>query len=471
MRAFSRLGLPAVTAIGYGERRRAGRLSEAWFLGNLVPDAQTLGQAQLAAAASHDNVRVLALARQALDVTAQLHRHPWLHRDLHSHNLLLTREGALLITDLHSVWHVPRLTHAMRCANLARLLYSMRGVLNLDNEFPGLLASYAGTMGLRVDSVVTDVTRAISAFGADYVRGRTARCLQKSSLFGVERLHLGRLYHRRTYSTDCVDGDLKRHDEAARTQSNLLGHSARSLVTRVGGASAAGGTRVVKEFLGEGLLPTLRQRCGFSRARGAWVGARVLDLYGIPTPEALALLERSGGRAVLITRELPNASSLRDRALQLASLRKVTCGEQTSERAALARAVGFLVGCLARAGLRHADLSAKNLLVTAGVPHPAPDIRIRPPTAPLHVSLIDLDGLKRMPAHDPRGLARMLGQLGDLPPGVTRTDLLRFRRAYAAAAGRDIPRAVLQEAARRTRERVQRRERLARPVKDAHVSI
>ncbi len=471
MQAFARLGLPAVTALGYGERRASGRLVEAWFLGRFVPDAQTVGEAQQAAAACHDHERVMALARGSLVLTSRLHHHPWLHRDLHAHNLLLTHEGVLLITDLHSVWRVPRLTRTMRNANLARLLFSMRGVLNLDDDVPELLVTYAEAMALRIDSVVAQVNLALSSFESEYVRGRTARCLTASTLFTTGRLGTGRLYRRRTYSDGNLRADLYGHGSAVQSSDGVLGRAASSVVTRVDAGPSGHGARVIKEFTQSGLLPSVRQRSGYSRARGAWVAARLLDIYGISTPEGLALLERAGGSAVLVTREAPGAVSLRVRAQELAGRSGAVTGARISERAALARAVGCLVGHLAKFGLRHADLSAKNLLVTAQAPPQSHDMRVRPPPHPPYVTLIDLDGLKRMPAHDSQGIARMLGQLGDLPSGVTRTDLLRFRHAYAAASGRDIPDEVSQAAARQTRARVLRRERLSRPAKDVRDSI
>jgi hypothetical protein len=287
----------------------------------------------------------------------------------------------------------------------------------------------------------------------------------------VQRVLQGRLFRRRVYDAARLEADLAGHALALRTGSGVLGRSPRTLVTHVDGGAPATGARIVKQFAARGPLSAVRQRLGLARARGAWVGARALEVDDIATPPALALLEASDGSAVLVTRALPGAASLRDVAARLAARPQVVCGPAAAERAAVARATGFLVGRLARAGWRHADLSAKNLLVTAEAPSPARDQRNRPPVAPPSVWLIDLDGLRRMPAHDARGLARMLGQLGDVPPGVTRTDRLRFRHGYAAAARRDIPPHVVHAAARQTLQRVRRRERLSRPAPHAPASI
>jgi len=471
MVAFGRLGLPAVSALGFGERREAGRLREAWFLGRLVPSARTLGDEVQAAAARGDRRRVLSLAASALSVTTRLHAHPWLHRDLHADNLLLTPDEQVLVTDLHSVWRVPRLTRRMRLANLARLLFSLRGGIDLDADVPALLLPYAASRGDRPDALVEDVRRALHGFESDYVRGRTTRCLGNSSQFAAERMHGGRVFRRRGFSVEQLATDLERHDVALRQGRGVLGRAPRSLVTRVAAAPGDAGAHVVKEFPAAGAWSRVRQRLGLSRARSAWVGARRLEVLDIPTPQALALLERADGSAVLVTRALETATSLREEAARLAAPQAVLSGAAARERAALARAAGFLVGRLARAGLRHADLAAKNVLVTPGPAPPARDRRVDPPRRGPALWLIDLDGLRRMAPHDARGTARMLGQLGDLPAGITRADRVRFRHAFAAAAGRDIPRAVLESAARQTLLRAQRRERRARPGPEPRASI
>ena len=51
----------------------------------------------------------------------------------------------------------------------------------------------------------------------------------------------------------------------------------------------------------------------------------------------------------------------------------------------------------------------------------------------------------------------MLGQIGDLPDWITRSDRRRFARAYERAAGRRLPRLVVEAGAARTHRRQARR--------------
>jgi tRNA A-37 threonylcarbamoyl transferase component Bud32 len=438
MEALVRLGLPVVRPVGHGERRAGLQLRQAWFVGRLVPGARTLADELLAAAQRPDAQAAQRWARAALDLVLELHRHPWLHRDLHAGNLLVERSGRLLLTDLHSVWRVPRLTRGMRLSNLARLLFSLRGALDL-REAPALARRYAEARGEDADALVRDLLRALQRFEADYVRGRVARCLQPSSLFEVQRVDGGRVFLARGYGPGALSDELAMHRAALQAGgAAVLGRALRSAVTRVGEPGAG---RVLKEYGPAGVLPALRQALGLGRARSAWVGARRCAVLGLPTPAALALLERRDGRAVLVTQALAGGASLRDLLPEVAA--------SPRRRAQVARGLGHLLGCLARHGVRHHDLSAKNVFLAPIPAGAAPrDVRDRLPHGCGGLWLIDLDGLRRMPPHDPRGLARMLAQLGDLACRPSRTDRLRFARACTAAAGRDLPPSVVERAER-----------------------
>jgi tRNA A-37 threonylcarbamoyl transferase component Bud32 len=434
MEALVRLGLPVVRPLGHGARREGLGLRQAFFIGRLVPGARTLADVLAECAERRDADGARRWAQAALDLVGELHRHPWLHRDLHAGNLLLDGDRRLLVTDLHSVWRVPWLTRRMRLGNLARLLFSLRGALDL-REAPALARRYAETRGEDADALVRDVQRELRRFESDYVRGRVARCLRTSSLFVAGRAPGARLFRLREYGAEALQDDLAAHRAVLQAGGkDVLGRSPRGAVSRVG---APGAGRVVKEYGPPGVGSALRQALGHGRARRAWLGARRCAVLGLPTPPALALLERGDGSAVLVTRELARAASLRERLAEGAPA--------PPRRAQLARGLGHLLGCLARHGVLHHDLSAKNVLLAGEAPAPR-DVRDRPPPGCGGLWLIDLDGLRPMKPHDGRGLARMLSQLGDLAQEPSRSDRLRFARAFAAASGREIAPGVIARA-------------------------
>ena len=449
-----RMGVETPEPLGFGERRERGLLREAWSLTRLVPGAPTVGEALHQAAESGDEATITRLAGLALRAAAALHRLPILHRDLHANNLLLDARGQALVIDLHSVRRVGRLTRRMRVGNLARLVFSMRAAVDLRRA-GSLLAEYCRLTGDAAGPLAAELDQALDRFERSYVAGRTARCLVNSTLFVAEPGPEGRLYRRRDYSFARLHGDLQRHAEVVRSGGpSLLGSTPRARVTRVD--SDAPGS-IVKEYVRAGRLPRVRHWLRLGRARTAWIAARRLEVLGVPTPQALALVERRDGSATVVTRLVPGAVTLR------AWLERLAPASRPDERRQVAAGVGHVAGRLARAGLLHDDLSTKNLLLSDEAP-PAPRDR-RDAGAPdwPGVQLIDLDNLRTVPPHDPRAVSRMLAQLGDVPTTVTRTDRLRFVRAYERAAGRPLPADVAEAALHGSRRRSERRaERLGR---------
>lgn len=448
MEELCRLGLPSARPVGYSDRWAAGQLKESWFLSREVRPALTLYQALENSAAEEDVMRLCLLA---IDAVACLHGHPFWHRDLHAGNLLLDGDGAIVIIDLHSVWRVPRLKRRHRMENLGRLLYSFRHALHLDDA-PLLAARYATQRGEAVEACVRDTQAALERFEADHVRGRAARCMRNSSEFVGERSASGRSHRRREYAPEQFSEDLREHRRRALLGVDLLSNAAASRVSRVGGP---GERRILKEYLPRGLGPALRARLGWGRARGAWTSARRGRVVGVPTPQALALHEAPDGSAVLVTRALDPNTDLTTWADALGP------GELGKpDRRELALAVGHVVGRLSRAGLRHADMSGKNVLLVAGSVDLPVDRRLRPDPGWPRVELVDLDNMRRTRPHDQASLERMLGQLGDLSSVVTRTDRHRFSVGFQRGAGRALPRAVQEAATLRTEARQARRARL-----------
>ncbi len=432
MERLVRLGAPVVRPLGFGERRRAGLVREAWFLGRLVPGARTLRASMGAARRAGDGAALHALLDAALASTAALHGAGGDHRDLHADNLLVDAAGRVLVTDLHSVSLVRRLPLARRAAGLAELAFSLRALL----EPADLLARLRGPALLPGEdgaALVRETRRALARFEADYLRGRTRRCTTNSSGFVVVRGGGGRTLRRRDYEPARLAADLEEHARHARQGgARRLWTGAASVVTRCGPVENG---VVVKESTRAGPLAAARNALGCGRLRAAWVGARRLQLLGIATPETRALVERRDGTALLVTAAHDEARMLRE-VLQDAS--------GTAALPDLAAAVGHLLGRLAAAGFRHADLSTKNLLVsgrTGG--SPSVDLRGAPLPHWPSIMVIDLDGWRRVAPHDGASLRRMLGQLLDIPRAPDRALLRRFLRGYRQGAGRGARRADL----------------------------
>lgn len=447
MEELVRLGVPTTRPLACGETRAGARVTGAWFVAEYLAGARTLGDVL---AACDDDADRAAWARRAVEAVARLHDHPYHHRDLHAGNLLVDEYGELHIVDLHSVWRVRRLGPRRRAASLAELLFSLREWIDL-RDLGVFVAHYAAARGERVEDVLRRVRPALDAFERDYVRGRTARCVRDSSLFEPGDVpaavgRRGRLFRRRDLAEDALVEAVADFERVVRDGDGLLGDARRAQVARVGRDGAV----VAKSFRERGLVAALRAWLGAGRGRSAWTAGRRLEVVGIPTPRTLALCEWRDGSALLLTEHVDGVT-LRDRLSSPI--------DDVAERARLARAVGWLVGRLWQQGLRHPDMSTKNLLVvTSGDELPGGRDRATCPApgTPL-VHVIDLDNLETTARHDRRALARMLGQLGDVPDWVTRSDRRRVVREVERVAARGVPPDVQADAQARTAARRERR--------------
>jgi|SRR5688572_21620749 len=185
-----------------------------------------------------------------------------------------------------------------------------------------------------------------------------------------------------------------------------------------------GGERLVaKAMLHGGLFGRLLadRFAGFERARALVELLTELAARGVATPPlAFARARRSPSgffRLDLATRELAGVQD------GLAFLRS---RPHPRIRREAVRAAARVVRALHDAGVEHADLNVKNLLVRAG-----------PPDSPIQAFVIDLEKSRRSPRLEPAAavrnlerLARSAEKLGLLGTHLSRADLVRFARAY-----------------------------------------
>ena len=119
----------------------------------------------------------------------------------------------------------------------------------------------------------------------------------------------------------------------------------------------------MKRYNPKGRLFALRYLLRRSRARRAWQLARELRARDVPTPEALAFLERRHfgllQASYLITRALAGAESL-DQYVD----KRFPAWQTTEKRAFIGRLAGLLKASHEQ-GMAHGDLKAKNILIAA----------------------------------------------------------------------------------------------------------
>ncbi len=157
---------------------------------------------------------------------------------------------------------------------------------------------------------------------------------------------------------------------AALHEPDSLELQGRGIVRAVPAPADAGGRWVVRRYLRGGwIAPILHDRYLARGRRRPWLEARASDAArarGIPTPQVQAgVVYPAGGlwyRADLVTTFVPESVDLADLLFRNRMPGSTTPSTEQDRVLALGLA-GRLAGALARAGILHADLNAKNFLI------------------------------------------------------------------------------------------------------------
>jgi tRNA A-37 threonylcarbamoyl transferase component Bud32 len=168
------------------------------------------------------------------------------------------------------------------------------------------------------------------------------------------------------YPEPLIEALLARYRQSGRDNPLILKKTAKETVsvlsvTQDGEAC----TVVIKEARFASLFSRLRNTLFRSRARRNWIGARALRVRGVPTPDALALLEcREGllpGRTILITRYVDGSQELNDYVLQ--RYNRVLSEEETRHKKRFIAELAGVIRDMHEKGIYHADLKSNNILV------------------------------------------------------------------------------------------------------------
>lgn len=463
LRRLHEHGFPVPKPLAFALRYQAGVVAEGLLIMEEIPDARNF----------HDDVKVLHAsgARTELrtllirigNVVRGLHDRGVWHPDLHPGNFLVRGDAETYLIDLHSCLFPGFMPRLLRVRSVAEMAY-LREVIP-DSDFRWLLAGYLFTSstdpnpveqiqshGVSMDADlvpgnqvlparfmarILELERAVCRRYASRLRrrlrSRTERCLMHSTTFTVERAGGLRWFRRREIERQPLESLLTPEIEG-----DAIKLRRASRVVRVD--HEAFGPLVVK-YRRYGWRRALSSLFSAHRLKNAWIGAHGLAVRVLPTPEALALVERRVLGMVreswLFLRECQDAESL-DQFLWHASLPD---GERLcpAARRALARQLGELLRKMHEMGVRPHDLAPQNILVqrvaltelVEGVPRSA---ETPPPPA---IAFIDLDDTRFRGRVDDAKRLRNLVQVGNLPEGhVSVTDRLRVLRAYDA--GREI---------------------------------
>ncbi|MGE3166818.1 MAG: lipopolysaccharide kinase InaA family protein [Planctomycetota bacterium] len=428
-------GLSVPRVLAYGEERRGPTLLRAGLIMERIENVT--GLAEWLDAPREDPGQRPALLERVGRTLAALHESGARHDDLHSGNLLVSPGGEvpwqLHLIDHHVCRFGPRPPgDRRRRRDLAKFLHSLGPSLR-GSEVSALLAAYDHARPSRdrwgaaaIPVVLTDLERRARGLELVRLRSRARRCWKNSTEFVREERDGWQIHRRRDLAADSLtpflNGGFVLDPEFKRRADSAVG------VAKLG----AGQSVIVKTRC----LTRWWRRLAHLFVRGpleqAWGAARALDVHGIPTPRALALLTRRRfglpWEAILITERIEHARSL------WAELMDVYYPPSEKSRAGLVQRIAPLAQWVRRfhdTGIYHRDLNPANLLVASGETQD-------------RFYAIDLDSVVAGRRLSERRRRKNLVQLALIPEGhVTPRDRLRFLRDYDRGERRYYDRASI----------------------------
>ncbi len=360
-------GLPVARPLARGEKRRRGFLQEAYLFTVALAGAIPLTDF---AAGMRDVAGRMRLEEKAACLVSEIHSRGFFFRDLHAGNILIVPESDtgyhLWLADFHKAWHTGRVPFWMRARDLAQLRNSLSVSMTGQVRF---LKAYLRQSNLPPDyfrKLARRIDHTSKKLWSTHLRSRTRRCLMESSEFSVSTGTGCRIYRHKTCPAGLLDTLLKAHAYPSRDTTATLKRTAKETISLLTATHDGIDYKVVvRESFCATFLARLRYTLFPSRARQNWIGARALRVRGIPTPDALALVEYRSGllskRSLLFTRYIEGACELNEYVLSRYGGALSPATRKQKKR--FIQTLAELIRDMHAKGIYHADMKSNNILV------------------------------------------------------------------------------------------------------------
>jgi tRNA A-37 threonylcarbamoyl transferase component Bud32 len=424
-------GLPVAEPVGYGELRSGMVVTGCLVIARALANCQRLS-GYLFRNYYHKNPSVPVEGQDDFlkslgALIRRMHNAGFRHPDLHTGNILVGENGfppKLWIIDLHSASGPLVLSSRARMANLAKMIFSLRGFLS-ESQLREILSAYRPEADeVEIGDLLINLLSRADSLMKNRVKSRSKRCLKTSGRFVVEKVGDWKLYRRREFDADALCDFVGRHDEIHATGGpQLIKSNEKSVLTSFPLNNEEGENIYVKEFSNSGPIRLLETLLYTHRGLRSWKAGHALFWMGVPNAELIALVEKKRfgltSDSYLIMKEIPDA--IRLNAFLLRQYFRVSGGLSSKEilqkRELMCRGAHALRDFHSKK-IYHKDLSAKNLLVG------------KDDGGETRFFCVDTDSIQFPPRLSLRRRIKNLAQLNGLPACITTADRIRFYKEY-----------------------------------------
>jgi tRNA A-37 threonylcarbamoyl transferase component Bud32 len=423
-------GLPVAEPLALGECRIHGLVTGSVLVLQSIPQCISLSKYLLQ---KYSGMSVTAegaeneFLRSVGRLVRRMHSDGFRHPDLHTANILVDPGSVppkLWLVDLHSVGYSSVVSRRRRMADLAMLVFSLRGLID-DRQLCEVLSGYEPNADrTEIEALLAKLSRAARSLRRKRVRSRAKRCLKTSGSFVVERLGDNKLYRRREFDSDTIVNAVKRHNEIwGERGAEVVKSKSGGVLTTFSLSNGSDEKIYVKEFANTGFVRFLETLFYVHRGKRAWKASHKLRLRGIPCAEPIALVEEGKPgllrKSYLIMKEIPHAlrldAFLLERYFRVSD--RLTHEEIVEKRSFVREGARALRHFHAR-NIYHKDFSAKNLLVN-------PERE-----STMQFYCVDVDSVQFPPRLSLRRRIKNLAQLNGVSSCITMTDKIRFYKEY-----------------------------------------
>lgn len=451
--AAAERGLPTVTPVAYGERRRFGILMESYLLTVRLFDCVTLEEALFS---EDGTLRADAKTRRQLirllaALLRRMHDDGIYHQDLHPGNFLVealpSGEKRIHLLDLHRASAKPALAIKHRIKSLAQFNMFASISLSAGERLLFFNSYFGGDEPWKNErrALLALINKRTRVMRWRLWRKREARCLYNNKYFMRLRFENLSGYARRKEWKGEIAELLLARDMTASGVSLVKDSRSKSLWEKEVVIQGAPRTLFIKHYRRKRGWQAFKYLWRRSQAVRSWAGAYAIQIRNVNAVNAIAALEERRamhllGDAYLLTDKIPSVENLADAVAKSAG----------RARRELLRELALFFRRIHSLGIYHGDMKATNIL--AG----------RDRSGRRVFYLTDLDFVRTKLDLSRRNVLRNLAQLNGSIRNLSHAgveDRRYFLKAYLGANRRKEMRPMWDAIARRTRRVFKKRKR------------